>query len=268
MSSLKTLFSGAAPLGPDLVRQVTTRLSARRNGKGVVILQGYGLTETSPTTHLLQTPDALRKVGSIGILLPNLEARLVVDGNGDGNGDGRGRGRGDVEAKEGEPGELWVRGPGVMKCAQGYLNNAAATKDAITCDGWFKTGDVAVRDAEGYYYIVDRRKELIKYKGFQVPPAELEGLLLNHPDVADAAVIGVYSATQATELPRAYVVHAHPEKLKTATDRTAFERDVRAWTQARVARHKFLRGGVVVVDVVPKRCVLSSRAVCRSLTCV
>ncbi|KAG6884239.1 hypothetical protein C0993_000184 [Termitomyces sp. T159_Od127] len=250
ISSLETLFSGAAPLGPDLVKQVTKRLHARRNGKGdFAILQGYGLTETSPTTHLLPTPDALRKVGSIGILLPNLEARLVVDGDGGG--------RGDVDANEGERGELWVRGPSIMK---GYLNNAAATRDSITPDGWFKTGDIAVRDTEGYYYIVDRRKELIKYKvaspppcrGFQVPPAELEGLLLNHPDVADAAVIGVYSTSQATELPRAYVVPARPETLRTDVDRAAFGRAVRAWTRDRVARHKFLRGGVVVVDVVPK----------------
>ncbi|KAG6816577.1 hypothetical protein H0H87_004877 [Tephrocybe sp. NHM501043] len=260
VSSLESLFSGAAPLSADLAKQVytffsspspahrdvvsflkvTKRLHARRNGKGdFAILQGYGLTETSPTTHLLQFPDAVRKVGSIGILLPNLEARLLVDGDGNG----------DVEAKEGEPGELWVRGPTVMK---GYLNNEAATKDSITPDGWFKTGDIAVRDQEGYYYIVDRRKELIKYKGFQVPPAELEGLLLSHPDVADAAVIGVYSESQATELPRAYVVPAHPDTLKTPQSKLAFQQNVRTWTQERVARHKYLRGGVVAIDVVPK----------------
>lgn len=85
---------------------------------------------------------------------------------------------------------------------QGYLNNVAATKDAITPDRWFKTGDIAIRDPEGFYYIVDRRKELIKYKGFQVPPAELESVLLTHPEIADAAVIGVDSVKEATELPR------------------------------------------------------------------
>ncbi|KAG6836557.1 hypothetical protein H0H93_006784 [Arthromyces matolae] len=257
VSSLRFLCSGAAPLGGDLVKQVTKRLHARRNGKGdfailqgrfdvielkrVVILGplGYGLTETSPTTHFLPYPDAIRKVGSIGILLPNLEARLVEDGDGNGN----------IDAKQGEPGELWVRGPSVMK---GYLNNSTATKDSITPDGWFKTGDIGIVDPDGYYYIVDRRKELIKYKGFQVPPAELEGLLLNHPDVADAAVIGVYSNSQATELPRAYVVHAHPDQLKREADKFAFQRHVRNWVQERVARHKCLRGGVVVVDVVPK----------------
>ncbi|KAG5725524.1 hypothetical protein E4T56_gene19936, partial [Termitomyces sp. T112] len=88
--------------------------------------------------------------------------------------------------------------------------------------------------------------------GYVVPPAELEGLLLSHPDVADAAVIGVYSESQATELPRAYVVHARPNQLRTDADKAAFQRDVRRWMQERVARHKFLRGGVVVIDAVPK----------------
>ncbi|KAF9457491.1 AMP binding protein [Collybia nuda] len=238
ISSLRTLFSGAAPLGATLVKQVTERLKV--DGRATVdILQGYGLTETSPTTHLLPVPDALRKIGSIGILLANLEARLLVDGDGDG----------DVEAEEGQPGELWFRGPTIMK---GYLNNATATKDSITADGWFKTGDIAIRDKEGYYYIVDRRKELIKYKGFQVPPAELESVLLTHPEIADAAVIGVDSAKEATELPRAYVVHAQPDKVKTDAAKIAFQDSVKKWIQERVARHKFLRGGVIVIDIVPK----------------
>ncbi|KAG6841958.1 hypothetical protein C0991_004446 [Blastosporella zonata] len=237
VSSLKALFSGAAPLGADLVKQASPSQSPTCMPTPKPFR--YGLTETSPTTHLLQYQDANRKVGSIGILLPNLEARLLIDGEGDG----------DIEAKEGESGELWIRGPTIMK---GYLNNEAATKDSITPDGWFKTGDIAIRDPEGFFYIVDRRKELIKYKGFQVPPAELEGLLLSHPDVADSAVIGVYSESQATELPRAYVVPAHPEKLKTKKDEIAFQENVRKWTQERVARHKLLRGGVVLIDAVPK----------------
>lgn len=93
----------------------------------------------------------MRKLGSVGYLLPNLKLRLVVDGEGPGN----------IDAEEGQPGEIWIRGPTVMK---GYLNNVAATKDSITPDGWFKTGDIGTRDEEGFYYIVDRRKELIKYK--------------------------------------------------------------------------------------------------------
>ncbi|KAF8178582.1 AMP binding protein [Mycena galopus ATCC 62051] len=239
LSSLMFLFSGAAPLGKSLVKQVKARLLAKRKGRGgiLAITQGYGLTETSPTTHVLTVDQADRKVGSIGTLLPNLEARLVDDDEGK------------VDAAEGQPGELWIRGKTVMK---GYLNNPTATKNSITPDGWFKTGDVAIRDKEGYYYIVDRRKELIKYKGFQVPPAELESVLLTHPDIADVAVIGLESVKEATELPRAYVVHAHPEKVNTAAAKAAFASSVAKWMQTKVARHKFLRGGVGVIDVIPK----------------
>ncbi|KIK09211.1 hypothetical protein K443DRAFT_671694 [Laccaria amethystina LaAM-08-1] len=240
MSTLEVLLSGAAPLGAALTKQVTERLLSKRKGnKPLYVIQGYGLTETSPTTHMLQTPYAISKIGSIGTLLPNLEARLVVDGDGDGN----------IDAEQGQPGELWVRGPSVMK---GYLNNVAATKDAITTDMWFKTGDIAIRDAEGFYYIVDRRKELIKYKGFQVPPAELESVLLTHPEVADAAVIGVDSIKEATELPRAYVVAAYPENVKTDSQKAAFAESVKKWIQQKVARHKHIRGGVVIIDAVPK----------------
>ncbi|KDQ27621.1 hypothetical protein PLEOSDRAFT_1093294 [Pleurotus ostreatus PC15] len=228
LSTLKILFSGAAPLGAALVKD-----------QECFVTQGYGLTETSPTTHLLSTADSDSKVGSIGLLLPNLEARLVVDGEGDGL----------IDAEDGQPGELWLRGPSIMK---GYLNNDIATKDCITHDKWFKTGDIGIRDKEGYYYIVDRRKELIKYKGFQVPPAELESVLLTHPDIADAAVIGVYDEGEATEYPRAYVVPASPEKVTTPDQKRAFGSDVANWIKTKVAQHKFLRGGVVVIDVIPK----------------
>jgi len=103
-----------------------------------------------------------------------------------------------------------------------------------------------------FYYIVDRKKELIKYKGFQVPPAELESVLLTHPDIADAAVVGVYSDKEATELPRAYVVHAYPEGVKTDAAKIKFQQDVQKWVEGRVSKHKFLRGGVVVIDIIPK----------------
>ncbi|KAJ3574536.1 hypothetical protein NP233_g1706 [Leucocoprinus birnbaumii] len=214
LSTVRVFFSGAAPLGASLINAVKNRIGSKRtNGVPLSVLQGYGLTETSPTTHL-QPEHGLYKPGSIGVLLPNLEARLVVDGEGDG----------EIDAEEGQPGELWIRGPNVMK---GYLNRPDATKDSITHDKWFKTGDVAIRDSDGHYYIVDRRKELIKYKGFQVPPAELESVLLGHPDIADAAVIGVDSAKEATELPRAYVVHARPAELKTEAQKIAFAQDVK-----------------------------------------
>jgi len=240
LSSISTLFSGAAPLGAALSQQVIERLMSKRKIKSPIhICQGYGLTETSPTTHLVEPAHAARKLGTVGVLLPNLEARLVVDGDGDGL----------IDAEEGQPGEIWVRGPSVMK---GYLNNEAATRDSITPAGWFKTGDIAVRDSEGFYTIVDRRKELIKYKGFQVPPAELESVLLTNPEISDAAVIGVDSLKEATELPRAYVVAADPGAVKSEADKKAFALKVQNWVRTQVAKHKFLRGGVIVIDSIPK----------------
>ncbi|KAJ7199315.1 AMP binding protein [Mycena haematopus] len=233
LSTLRYLCSGAAPLGKDLVLQVEQRL--RKNGAVCDITQGYGLTETSPTTHVLPHFEAARKMGSIGLLMPNLEARLVENAEGH------------VDAEEGKPGELWIRGPSVMK---GYLHNPTATAAAITPDGWFRTGDVAVRDQEGFFTIVDRRKELIKYK--VLPPAELESVLLTHPDITDTAVIGVDDIEQATELPRAYVVHAHPEKVRTGAAKALFAESVVEWMKTKVARHKFLRGGVSVIDEIPK----------------
>ncbi|KAJ7679741.1 hypothetical protein B0H17DRAFT_943890 [Mycena rosella] len=235
LSSLEYMLSAAAPLGSDLVKK--RLLSKRPAGAKCFISQGYGLTETSPSAHMLGFADSDRKIGSIGTLMATLKARLVHDDDGA------------VEAADGQPGELWIHGKTVMK---GYLNNITATKNAITPDGWFKTGDVAIRDSEGFYYIVDRRKELIKYKGFQVPPAELEALLLTHPEIADAAVIGVDSIEQATELPRAYVVPVRPDQVKTTAAKAAFGASIAKWVESRVAKHKFLRGGVAVIDVVPK----------------
>ena len=144
----------------------------------------------------------------------------------------------------GETGELWIKGPNVFK---GYLNNPEGTKNALTEDGYFKTGDVGHQDKDGNFYITDRVKELIKYKGFQVPPAELEGLLLSHPSVNDVAVIGINSKDQATELPRAYIV---PKPGIEGSSKTAD--DIMQWLQAKVANHKRLRGGVRFIDEVPK----------------
>jgi 4-coumarate--CoA ligase len=166
------------------------------------------------------------------------------------------------ELPTGEVGELWIKGPNVFK---GYLNNPEGTANALTADGFFKTGDVGYQDKEGNFFITDRIKEvnllskettsmstnpfhkLIKYKGFQVPPAELEGLLVAHPDIEDCAVIGVYDKEQATELPRAYVVP------KSGLGRGSQEaKKIVAWLDAKVAHHKRLRGGVHFVDEIPK----------------
>ncbi|KAF1984505.1 acetyl-CoA synthetase-like protein [Aulographum hederae CBS 113979] len=223
LSTIRMLNSGAAPLTQELVNGVNERL-------GLKIKQGYGLSETSPTTHAQSWDDWNKTIGSVGRLLPNMTAKYM-----------------DAEEKEvptGEAGELWVKGPNIFK---GYLNNVEGTKNALTDDGYFRTGDVGYQDKDGNFYITDRIKELIKYKGFQVPPAELEGLLVSNPAVADAAVIGVYDKEQATELPRAYVVLAPGQ-----TKGDAKAKEIMDWMSTKVAGHKRLRGGVKFVDEIPK----------------
>ncbi len=148
------------------------------------------------------------------------------------------------EVAAGETGELWIKGPNVFK---GYLHNPEGTANALTEDGYFKTGDVGHQDKDGNFFITDRVKELIKYKGFQVAPAELEGLLTSHPKISDVAVIGVYNEDQATEVPRAYVVPAPGVEGGKKT-----EDEIVEWLRAKVANHKRLRGGVRFVDEVPK----------------
>jgi 4-coumarate--CoA ligase len=223
LSSLKMVNSGAAPLTKELVEEFYARLK-------VPVKQGYGLSETSPTTHNQPWDRWRSTIGSVGTLLANQTAKYMNEK--------------DEEVAVGEVGELWIKGPNVF---QGYLNNAAGTANALTEDGYFKTGDVGYQDKDGNFYITDRVKELIKYSGFQVPPAELEGLLLSHPKIADVAVTGVYSKERQTELPRAYVVLKEGEK----EDRAAAE-DISSWLQERVASHKRLRGGVKFMKEIPK----------------
>ena len=148
------------------------------------------------------------------------------------------------EVAVGEAGEIWLKGPNVFK---GYLNNAAGTANAFSSDGYFKTGDIGYVDEKGNFYITDRVKELIKYKGFQVAPAELEGVLSGHLKVNDVAVLGLYDATQATEIPRAYIVPAPGVQRSRET-----EQEIADWLAARVASHKRLRAGVRFVDEIPK----------------
>ena len=180
---LKTIMSGAAPLGPELAEDCARRL-------GCKVKQGYGLTETSPVTHLNPEPPGRVVPGSIGICIPNTECRIVDYETG-------------KDLGTGMQGELWIRGPQVMK---GYLNNEEATNQTIDPEGWLKTGDIAEVDEDGYFKIVDRVKELIKYKGFQVAPAELEALLLTHPSIADCAVVPAEDP-EAGEIPVGFVVY-------------------------------------------------------------
>lgn len=184
LSSIEQIFSGAAPLGAEVSDAVAKRLNC-------ISLQGFGMTELSPVSHT--TPLNKPKSGSSGTALPNTQCRIVDPESGE-----------DLTA--GNEGELWIKGPQVM---QGYLNNDAATAETLTPDGWLKTGDIAYIDDEGYMFIVDRLKELIKFKGFQVAPAELEATLVAHDGIIDAAVIGLPD-DEAGELPVAYVVTADP----------------------------------------------------------
>ena len=216
LSSLKTVFSGAAPLGAELAQEAAKRI-------GCDVVQGYGMTELSPVSHA--TPPGRFKPGSSGIAVANCECRLVsADGE---------------DQDVGGRGELWVRGPNVMK---GYLENDEATRNTIDDEGWLHTGDVAELDEDGHYYIVDRVKELIKYKGFQVPPAELEALLLTNPKIADTAVIGIPD-DEAGELPKAFVVTAPGQELT--------EDEVKEFVAGKVANYKQIRL-VEFIDEIPK----------------
>ena len=182
------------------------------------------MTELSPVSHA--TPSGGFKPGSVGVTVPHTEVRIV---------DPATESSLDVD----QDGEVWVRGPQVMK---GYLNNESATKNTIDHEGWLHTGDIGHIDVDGHLFIVDRLKELIKYKGFQVAPAELEALLLTHPQIADAAVIGLPDE-EAGEIPSAYVV------LKPGGDTTAA--DVQQFVADKVASYKQVRK-LTFVDAIPK----------------
>jgi acyl-CoA synthetase (AMP-forming)/AMP-acid ligase II len=234
LSSLRSITSGAAPLDEGLALAAQERL--RTGGAtGVTVAQGYGMTELSPVSHT--SPDKGHEPpgaeghevpkGSVGYAIPNTECRLVDPGTGE-------------DAAPGERGELWIRGPQVMK---GYLNNPSATAETVDADGWLHTGDVAIVDDHGCYTVVDRVKELIKYKGYQVAPAELEGVLIGHPEIVDAAVIGVPDKDSGEELPKAFVVRAPGSALT--------EDAVKAYMAEKVAPHKKIRL-VEFIDAVPK----------------
>ncbi|EGG15061.1 4-coumarate-CoA ligase [Cavenderia fasciculata] len=221
LSSLRMLFSGAAPLSSTIENAIRERFKGK-----VTMKQGYGLTEASPTIFL--TVFNMTKTGSVGTLLPNQVIKIIDT----------------TDPTKllgiGEAGELCVKGPNVMK---GYYKNPKATAEVIDQDGFLHTGDVGYIDEDGYCFITDRFKELIKYKGFQVPPAELEGTLLQHPLIIDCAVIGVPDET-CGELPRAYVVIKPNSQISPS--------EIQQWLEPKVAHYKRLRGGVVLIDVIPK----------------
>jgi len=220
LSSVESIGSGAAPLG----REVCVELEKLWPPGKINVKQGWGMTELT-CSALGWNPNEHSESFSVGELNANCEAKLVDD-----NGN---------EVKQGERGEIWVKGPNVMK---GYWKKPEATRDTITPDGWLQTGDIAWCDENGRFFVVDRKKELIKVKGNQVAPAELEALLLDHPAIADAAVIGAVAGFD--EAPRAYIVLAE--------GKSATEKEIQDWTAKHVARHKRLTGGVRFVDAIPK----------------
>ena len=224
LSSVRMIFSGAAPLGEAQAIELQQRLNCQ-------VRQGYGMTEASPVTHLSPTAEGVPvKIGSVGRPVPNTEVKIVEPVTGR-----------PVGAPRAE-GELLIRGPQIMK---GYLNKPDDTAAAIDPEGWYHTGDVGYVDEEGWFYIVDRTKELIKYKGMQVAPAELEALLLTHPAVLDAAVVR-RPDEDAGEVPKAFVVKKPDPESRATTGES-----IMAWASERVSPHKKVRR-LEFVDQIPK----------------
>ena len=220
LSSVRYIMSGAAPLPPEIARRM-------QEASGIVVLQGYGLTEAAPLTHMnpVDNPDLVR-LDSVGLAISDEEERIVDA---------------DDPSKElgvDEVGELIVRGPHVM---QGYWKAPEETARALR-DGWLHTGDIARKDADGYVYIVDRKKEMIKYKGFGIAPAELEAVLHEHPAVADCAVVP-RKDPEAGEIPRAFIV--------CAPGMTVSEDELIRFVAGRVATYKQVRA-VTFIDAIPK----------------
>jgi acyl-CoA synthetase (AMP-forming)/AMP-acid ligase II len=217
LSKVRGALSAAAPLGEPVAQAFVERL-------GAPVTQAYGMTEVSGASHLGPSEPGKNRPASAGRCVPNIECKVVDVGSG-------------ADLGPNEHGEICVRGPIVMK---GYLNRPEATAATIDADGWLRTGDIGYVDQDGYFYIVDRAKELIKYKGLQVAPAELEAILLAHPAVADGAVIGIPDE-EAGEVPKAFVV---PKAEVTAEQ-------LMAYIAERVAPHKKVRA-VEFVDQIPK----------------
>ncbi|MFF8972337.1 4-coumarate--CoA ligase family protein [Streptomyces sp. NPDC014995] len=223
LSSVEYVISAAAPLDAGLAAACAERLGLPPVG------QAYGMTELSPGTHVVPL-DAMADApaGTVGKLIAGTEMRIVsLDDP-------------DKDLGAGEAGEILIRGPQIMK---GYLGRPDATAAMIDGDGWLHTGDIGRVDEDGWLFVVDRVKELIKYKGFQVAPAELEALLLTHPGIADAAVIGEYH-DDGNEVPHAYVV-----RRPTAPDLS--EGEVALYVAERVAPYKRVRH-VTFIDAVPR----------------
>lgn len=226
LSSVKEIYAGAASLQAETEEAVYKRFPSIK-----VIRQGYGMTEGLTLLLPPLPPRQEIRGGAVGLLTKGTQVKVVDPDSG-------------VLLGANQPGELRFRGPQLMK---NYFNNLEATRNAFDEDGFLKTGDVGYYDTDGYFFIVDRIKDLIKYKAFQVPPAELETLLLTHPEILDAAVIGIPDE-RCGELPMAFVVR----KQKHGKERDLSEQDVIDFVAKEMSPAKRLHGGCRFVDVIPK----------------
>ncbi|CAB3247236.1 unnamed protein product [Arctia plantaginis] len=225
LQSVETIMVGAAPTTDSMLEKFL--LKCEKTKDEIRLLQGYGMTESSPVTLLTPYTYPYSKVGSVGQLVPSTQAKIVSLTTGEMLGPHK-------------SGELWLKGPQVMK---GYWNNEAATKETVDSDGWLHTGDVAYYDEEHYFYIVDRTKELIKVKGNQVSPTEIESVIMERAEVADVAVVGVPHPL-AGEVPKAFVVLKPKHKLT--------EKDVYDLVAQKLTKYKHLEGGVLFLDTIPR----------------
>ncbi|WP_104129538.1 AMP-binding protein [Cryobacterium sp. N21] len=224
LSSVHTVFSGAAPLDGGIAKSLADRLDCR-------VRQGYGMTEMSPVSHVIPLEDDHAPLSSVGVTLPNIQCKLVDPMTGQ-----------EIDRPSfgvSEPGELLCKGPNIML---GYLGNSEATAETFDSDGFLRTGDIATLSSEGYVTVVDRLKELIKYKGYQVAPAELEAMLVSHPLIADAAVVAGYDV-DGEEVPKAFVVIQTGAQLS--------ELAIMKFVAERVAPHKKIRQ-ITIIDSIPK----------------
>jgi len=224
LSSLKCIISAAAPLGINTENVVKKRL-------GCNVKQAWGMSELSPLG--LFTPDSNIKPASVGLIVSSTYGKII---------DGSGKSLG-----PNEDGELCMKGPQVML---GYLDDPDKTAECLSDSGWLRTGDVAYYDEDGYFFIKDRTKELIKVRGFQVVPAELEELLLTNDLVNDVAVIQIPDEASG-ELPRAYIV-LQKKTTTTTEDEEATKASIYEWVKGKVAPFKRLDGGIIFTDVIPK----------------
>ncbi|KAI5408059.1 4-coumarate--CoA ligase-like 9 [Lathyrus oleraceus] len=220
LSSIRLLGSGGAPLGKEVAESFKAKFP------NVEIVQGYGLTESGGGASRMIGFDEAKHHGSVGLLAENMEAKIVDPVTGE-------------ALSPGQRGELWIRGPTIMK---GYIGDDKATIETLDSDGWLKTGDLCYFDSDGFLFIVDRLKELIKYKAYQVPPAELELILLTNPEIADAAVVP-YPDEDVGQIPMAFVVRKPGSNITAA--------QVMEYVAKQVAPYKKIRR-VSFVNSIPK----------------